>query len=419
VKVLLNGATVQFHGCDGFKVAAGVAQFSIENGELFSLAADGSPDPKAHTAIAFQGVNTKTCVYNVCRDLYLRGWSICVDWSYTWSSRIDNVATINCDTAVRVFGQSVNNSISDSNLLANTGTCSVRTAKDGSLRGEGLSIVNCLLAQGTYGILSDGFLSMNVTNSVIDLVGDAACDFTNVQSLSIANSWLYAANYGVRYRDLNLPSSQKASLTGNTIITTAAGSRPVMIGANNYGIGIAGGALECGSAGASRCIYIEGAGCDDITAQGVNLVNPSGNASVFVGAGRFRHSGLTGNDTVQYASGAGDQYRARLTGIADADRTFTIKAHLDGDYVELEIPESLGASNTAACTITGMPSAYRPAAEQLIPAVPICNDTQALYGRVRVGTDGVLTLFNGITSTTFTASGTKGIYGCNLRYRRF
>jgi hypothetical protein len=409
-------ATIRFYGCHGFVVAAGAAFIYFENLELFSLSGAGSVDPKTHIAINVNGASGNACNYVTCRDLYLRGWSVCIQWDFTWQSVVDNVTTVNCDTALYLIGQSVNNSVSNSRLVANTGTYSVRLANSGGVKPEGLMIANSLLSSGTYGIFSaDPMLALHVSNCIIDLIGDAAIDVTNCEGLVVSNTWLYAANYGVRFRDLGSPVDQSASFNGNRIEVTASGGRSFMVGANNSGININGGTLICGSAGASRNLYTE-INAGQVTANGVNFINASSNTSIFVGATGFQHSGLSGEVTITYNSP--DGFTGTLTGISGADPTMTIVATIDGDFVELTVPATSGTSDTTDCTITGMPAAYRPLTQQTVSGICVQDNTTEKAGRCVIATDGTITLHNGF-SATFTGSGTKGIGACNIRYRRF
>jgi hypothetical protein len=410
-------ATLRFYGCDGFVAAAGTAFLKVSNLEFFSLSSGGAGDPKTHQGITVDGVAFNTANYCEFRNLYMRGWAECINLEYTWASIIDNVTTLNCDTSVRMFGQSVENKIDNSFLIANTGTYVVRFVKDGGTIPEGNHINNSTLGNATYGVHCDGQLSLTITNCVIDQIVSIGLLLVNVQAFNIAASWIYAADYGIQWSDLGVQVAQKATVTGCMITTTAANSRPISIGSNNTGIGIIGNSLHCGASGTAHCVFVQVTGTDDITVVGNHFVNAGPNASVFVGEGTFKHSANTGVDTVQYWAVEG--FTGTLTGLSDAAPTFTIVPSVYGDYVDLQIPEYIGTSNATSCTITGMPTAYRPTSTQYVSGVAFADNGVPGLGRASIDTAGVITLYNGLTSTTFTASGNKGIFAQHFRYRRF
>lgn len=108
-------------------------------------------------------------------------------------------------------------------------------------------------------------------------------------------------------------------------------------------------------------------------------------------------------------------FTATLTGCTTAP-TATVRYSVARDLVTLTIPSLTAVSNSALCTLTGMPSNLWPT--NLQGNIGFVNDNSAAYtGRIEVGTNGVIQLYVG-TSTGFTASGTKGIQLMNITYRR-
>lgn len=409
----INKTNIRFFDCDGVVISAAVSDVAIENMQLFSVDSAGTPDPKTKIGIDINGVSGSTCNRIRTENLFLRGWATCIDYSYTWSSLIDTIYTLNCDTGVRYFGQSVNNSITNSFIAANGGTYCIRTEKDGAVQGEGLMVTNSLLAQGAYGIHSTGFLSLRVSNSVIDLITDTAFYLVNVPSLGINNCWIYAANYGVRFANLSVSVAQKASIVGCDITASDANGRAIQIGANNIGVNIVGCSLTAGPSGTSRCLYVESS-TDDISIYSSYLSNLGPNPSIYVGSAGFRNGGLTGVDSIQYA--AQDSFTATLTGCTTSP-TGSVTYTVNGDLVTLQIPAITGTSNTTAATLTGMPTAIRPiyAGTQTIIGVAQDNGIEAI-SRMQISTGGVITLNYGV-SATFTNSGTKGVGACSVTYR--
>ena len=241
---------LQFWDCDGVKSAAGVNVNVYENLSFESVSSGGVPDPKTRIGIWSNGASGNTNSWVTIRNCNLRGWATCVQLNYTWNSCIDNTNTVSCNYGVVLFGQSVNNAISNSRLVANTGTASIYLQSDGATLGEGLMVDNTLLAEGAFGITSNnGFLSLNVSNSIIDLITNVGIYGVDLRATTISGSWIFAANRCVEMAALGVPVDVKATLQGNHLTVTAASGRAVMVGANAQGVRVIGGSIT--NAGAS------------------------------------------------------------------------------------------------------------------------------------------------------------------------
>jgi hypothetical protein len=79
-----------------------------------------------------------------------------------------------------------------------------------------------------------------------------------------------------------------------------------------------------------------------------------------------------------------------------------------GKGVTIFIPEIVGTSNATSATITGLPASLFPARIQYVASYTFDNGT-ATWEKWTVNTAGTITLFKSLSSTGFTASGTKGI----------
>jgi hypothetical protein len=291
---------IQAWGCDCFTVPAAATNVVVEKFFLNSFSGVGVPNPKLYKAINCAATApANQCSDITTRDLTLTGWAVGVRWAYTWNSLVDNVTATFCDRPLQLFGQSVNNSVINSVLTANGGVASVDCVDDAGVTCEGLTIANCLLSSGTYGIVG-GPLSINVSNCIIDLIGDTAFKMTNPIALTVSNCWIYAANTGFLFAALGLPQELGASLTGNHITVTASAGKGVNIqGVNNLGVSITGGSITCGATG--YCVWSESG---SLGVVGVNLVNPSSNPSVsFQYGSNNSFSGCTGNATAEYVNG--------------------------------------------------------------------------------------------------------------------
>lgn len=409
---------LRFYGCNGFVLNAGLSNLNISGLGLFGCDAAGTLDPKTFGGIVTSGTTGAHCNYIFLKDLYLQGWDRCVDWSYTWNSNIANISTINCNKSVRIFGQSCINAISSARLVANTGTHSVQLVKDGATRGEGLLISDTVMDSGTYGLQSDGFLGLHIDNCEADLIQDTAFDLTNVHASEISNCWIFAANYGIRLRDLGAPQAQYLDINACRIETTAANSRPIAIGALNSGIAITGGTLVCGASGTARCLFIEAFTTDvDISMVGTHLINANAATanSIFAGSPGFRHAGLTGDVTIQYF--APDSYLGTLTQVTGTI-TGTIVISETADLITLQIPMIVGASpNVNQPKITGMPASILPLTQQVVMGIVQNNSIDAV-SKITVDTNGDLTLYTGVAAA-FAAANNKGVNVCTITYRRF
>lgn len=81
----------------------------------------------------------------------------------------------------------------------------------------------------------------------------------------------------------------------------------------------------------------------------------------------------------------------------------------------LSFPSLTGTSNTAAATITGLPTLLWPASAQTVLVHTIDNGTDAIAIAV-VSVTGTITLYKSLTSAIFTTSGLKGLGPCCITY---
>lgn len=296
-----RSTVVNAYGCDAFTIAGASGDgVVIESMAIMSYTGAGVPDPKSYDAIYCQGTNSNHVNYFTGRDMYLQGWLDCVNWSYTWGSRLENVTTINCTNCLTLFGQSVNNSVSDCYLLANSGSASVNFVADGSITGEGLVISNSLLAGGGYGIYGASHLGLCVLNCIIDLITNIGVNVSNPLAMMVSNCWVYATNIGVNFSALGLAASTGAGINNCHITTTGAGSKGIVVNPNNVGVSITGGSITIPATGAYNVYGLS----DSVTVVGVNLVNPTANPSVYFEYGLdCNYVGCSGDTKFQFDNG--------------------------------------------------------------------------------------------------------------------
>ncbi len=101
-----------------------------------------------------------------------------------------------------------------------------------------------------------------------------------------------------------------------------------------------------------------------------------------------------------------ESFTATGTGFDGADPTGTAYVDRRGNLVTLHLPSLSGTSDSTAFTIPGLPAAYHPTRRQRV--VPVTQDNGSFsIALLSVETTGVINMFSSLTSSTFTASGTK------------
>jgi len=252
-------SAIQAYGCNGFTITGGSGdQVTIQYLFMESWTAGGVADPQTFDAILCNGTNANHVNGFTANRLYLQGWLNCINFRYTWSSFINNVSTVVSTNAVTVFGQSVNNSIDNCSFVVTSGGASINILNDGATVGEGLMICNSLLASGSYGIKTGvGFLSLDVTNCTIDLIGDSGVYATDPKDTKISNCWISSINYGIRLLPLGGGAiSENISIVGNSIKVSSATGTCIQIGANNAGVSVVGNSFSL--SGTAIGVYTDG-----------------------------------------------------------------------------------------------------------------------------------------------------------------
>lgn len=178
-----------------------------------------------------------------------------IQLNFVWNSVLNNVVTkVNSsqhpiiDQAIKFYGQSVNNQISNSNLqtirkgefntlndfknsspsIGGIGISIIRARKPDQQnmriqelkgpRSEGLMITNTFIGRARIGVYSEGVLSLNISNSTIDLITQSAIKAIKTHGLLLTNNWIST----VLKENLNEPiirlvESQHAHISNNNI----------------------------------------------------------------------------------------------------------------------------------------------------------------------------------------------------------
>ena len=265
---------IEFYDCDGFIMDPNWGS-SIEYLFIRERDAGGALYPKTHEAIVCNGTGTgsNSVNYGNLRNLTIHGFNVCIQLRYTWSMTIDNVDTQQCNIAIELFGQSVNNKISNCELIVDynnttigdrSGNASILLFKDTGLNfiGEGLVVSNCIIAAGNYGIYSTDFLALEVTNCIIDLAHSRGISYGGSKG-SFIDNWVNADDYGIFLANFGAATNCYNRVTNNYVLADDASGRGIHVGYNNNGNIISNNAIESYSYG----IYVDSLSHDTIVAD--------------------------------------------------------------------------------------------------------------------------------------------------------
>jgi len=178
------------------------------------------------------------------------------------------------------------------------------------------------------------------------------------------------------------------------------------------------GSLQWLSVGDGITITGSSIGLDGALADFGTLTDPGADRLIFWDDSAGAHVYLTVGDNllitgdeIAFNSSVGT-FTGTLTGVTSGSGT--VRYARNGDMVTLSFPTITGTSNSTAHTITGLPVELHPTNEQNCVGVTVDNSTAA-FGKVTVGTNGTITLHNGL-SATFSGTGDEGIDECNITY---
>lgn len=121
---------------------------------------------------------------------------------------------------------------------------------------------------------------------------------------------------------------------------------------------------------------------------------------------------VTYNNDLDYSG----TFTATLTGV-DSSVTALASYTVRGNTVSLAIPYLSGTSNTNVATITGMPAWLSPSATRSFLGINY-NASVSIASRLSIQTDGVIMLYNGLSTGVFNTSGSKGTLGQPITYSR-
>jgi hypothetical protein len=240
VKLRGAGATssvLRFYGCAGVNLAGEYGQ--IEDLQLFSLSAAGAADPKLYDGVTIPGTAGAQIGYNRLTNVFLRGWSRCIEAKYAWNGAYTRVVTTNCLIAYESFGLSANNTISESVLVSDNRGLSL--VLDGAVHGEGLNVSNTVIASAAVGVYADQFILLNIVACTIDQT-TTAFSLTNVTG-SAVGCWIYATNNCLQFEDLGAPTDGTFKVVGCPAIWSVH-ARGFHVGLNVRGVSAVGNTVK-------------------------------------------------------------------------------------------------------------------------------------------------------------------------------
>ena len=287
---------VEAYNCDCFVVNPewGTA---ITGLTMYSRDAEGGYYPKSHIGIKLNGTDVAPGSVNnvVLCDLDIRGFLDGVYLGYTQFCTMTRVKTLECTNGVRMFGLCVNNSMQDCDITAVDNCLKIEHDPAKNTRGEGLIVSNCKLLSAGYGVNSVSFLSLKITNCIIDLIKNQALNLSGVQDCSISDSWIYSENEAVFIPNMSVEEKQHTKIAGNHI--TSYNNQAIFVGANATNVIISENTIQA----KQYCLYLEVGSKKAIVAN--NCFTTSSPVSIFVGGINNTIVNNTGDGYIQnYAS---------------------------------------------------------------------------------------------------------------------
>jgi hypothetical protein len=222
------------NGCDGFVVAAGVGDVTIQRlavkqSTRYTTAAN------TYVGIKIQGDSVNRPSVHTYRDVYLDGFETGIQSNYLWTSRFDNVQTAFGLYGLDVYGLSENNTVTGCNLVVGVGS-QTRLTNSTSIRlngqvsrtdstalvSEGWVVSDTLMYGGDFGVDARGYGNYQVANCIIDAVQQAGVRVIN-------NGTAYGGNCLIQGNYIAFAGNANTTLGAVDIANTVAGMRAARV----------------------------------------------------------------------------------------------------------------------------------------------------------------------------------------------
>lgn len=247
-------------GVNGFLISSGEVKIKdlqifgragSGTGQIFGIRVDGKKDIREEggdeeciiVKNGHRGIHW--CTFE---NLRIVNFSLGLELKYTWDTKVDKCHIFylpNDDPSknfimaegVRFYGKCVNNTITNSNIQATSYCISIynddpeKESDNLCHTAEGLMISDCLIAGARSGIYSEGILSLNVSNNVIDLCTIRTIQAKKTRGMLLTNNWIYShtkSGEAVLDEPIQLEESEDNTISNNNIIC-AHGARGISL----------------------------------------------------------------------------------------------------------------------------------------------------------------------------------------------
>ena len=178
-------------GCNGLVIAAGVNSVKID-GLYLGQVTRYTTTPNVFSAITIDGVTASRNFWHSYSNLFIDGFKYGINASYVWASSFFALTIVYGDVGINVVGLSVNNMVSSCQISSNV--TSAITIGDGTSAVEGWLIQDNLLFGSLNGVLIVGCSNSNITNNIIDGIGQNGIILLSGADIASTN-WTITDNY--------------------------------------------------------------------------------------------------------------------------------------------------------------------------------------------------------------------------------
>lgn len=372
------------NGCDGFVVANGVGDVTIQRLAIRTpTAARYTTTVNAFIGIKILGDAADHPSVHTYRDIYIDGFETGIQSNYLWTSTFDNVQTAFGLIGLDAYGLSENNTVKGGNFVAGNGT-NTRLAGSACIRLNGqvsrtdtTSIVSegwvisggAILFGGDFGLQALGYGNYQIANCILDSI--------QISGVRVANNGTaYGGNALIQGNYIAMASNAVSGAGAIEIANTVGATRGVKVVDNDLLV-YAGGAVPYGvhtiaNAGSTALVRgntIDGFNAADIRFESSNNMAIGNRCTTPVGSlslsnNIFSDSGqlnlVSDNVGAVFISGATSPNTYTAQGgrkVMFAAAAPTAGTWVVGDKV-VRRPPVVGSPKGWVCTVAGTPGTW-------------------------------------------------------------
>ena len=340
-----TGAIIYANSCDAVHIQndfCGIMDIELQS----------TGTTKTYVGVTVQGVlGTPVGFVNIERALFTN-WAVGVQLEWATGSTVTNSEIVDCIVGIKGVGQCLNTRISDMYIVVDGSTnsaCISNVVSTGPF-GEGMMVVNSLLYGGKFCIKSEQYLSLTVTNCVIDQSTQYAVYLGTVLHCHFSNNWIVGAFI---QEDQASTYDANISVIGNTIVSDTS-TEYVYVGANVRKWVIQGNIFSCPAGSSILCATTS----SQIVIDSNTFANASGSNTIQANGSDIVISNNTGDVTIGTVSG----YRQARFNNIDFFTTYGTGAPgfgtwKRGDRVYNSTP-AVGSPKSWVCTVAGTPGTW-------------------------------------------------------------